>query len=418
VRRGRAGERGATVLPAAASAARAGFQRDCDLDTGRGWRPSAIGAGDLNGDGRLDLVTANAGTHNISLLLNGGGGHFTPKLLGPVGTEPNAIAVGDLKGDGRGGDVAVTNGQSNTMTLFRRDTGSPTGYQPTTLPTGESPVGVAIGDLNGDGLADLAVVNRTSDTLMLFLNNGNDHGFTTTTMPTPGDPIAGSGPVAVAIGDLTGHGPRDIAVADGNNNTVTLFLKNSDTGGYATRQFLPAALRPRWRSGDLGGHGPGSDLVVKNVHDNIVTILLRDPASANGYAAKALETGATNSSGSKNIVIGDVHGLGLPIRSSTRPFPGVTLPDLGAVNQAIDRLRHCLPGLALANRLDQSVIVFTKNMAGNDFTRTTVPIGAGPVGLVIGDLTGSGKLDLATVNEFSNDVTLLTNTTQTIRFGG
>jgi hypothetical protein len=62
--------------------------------------------------------------------------------------------------------------------------------------------------------------------------------------------------------------------------------------------------------------------------------------------------------------------------------------------------------------------VFTKNMAGNDFTRTTVPIGAGPVGLVIGNLTGSGKLDLATVNEFSNDVTLLTNTTQTIRFGG
>lgn len=59
---------------------------------------------------------------------------------------------------------------------------------------------------------------------MLFLNNGNDRGFTTTTLPTAGDPLAGSGPVAVAIGDLSGHGPHDIVVADGNSNTVTLFL--------------------------------------------------------------------------------------------------------------------------------------------------------------------------------------------------
>lgn len=94
------------------------------------------------------------------------------------------------------------------------------------------------------------------------------------------------------------------------------------------------------------------------------------------------------------------------------------MPGLGVANQLIDSLRHCLPGLAIANRLDQSVIVFTKNETGSDFTRTTVSTGAGPVDLTIGDLTGSGKLDLATVNVFSNDVTLLKNTTQKIRLGG
>jgi hypothetical protein len=383
-----------------------------------GGSPEAITTGDLNGDGRLDLATANAGTQNISLLLNNGGGHFTQKLIGPTGTAPNAIAIGDLKGDGRGGDVAVTNGQSNSMTLFRRDPGSSSGYQPTTLLTGLSPTSVAIGDLNSDGRADLAVTNRQSDTLMLFFKNAAGDGYTTTTLPTAGDPLAGSGPVAVAIGDLSGHGPHDIAVADGNDATVTMFLKNTGDSGYTTKTLLVGFKTVSTVAiGDLGGDGPGSDLAVKNVHDNSLTVLLRDPGSANGYTTKTLATGATNSSGTKNIVIGDIHGHCFPVGAPTS-LRGLTLPGLGVVNQVIDSLRHCLPGLAVANRLDQSVIVFTKNETGSDFTRTTVSTGAGPVGLAIGDLTGSGKLDLATVNVFSNDVTLLTNTTQRIRLGG
>lgn len=105
--------------------------------------------------------------------------------------------------------------------------------------------------------------------------------------------------------------------------------------------------------------------------------------------------GTTNSSGSQNIVVGDVHGRCLPIGARSR-LRAVTLPGLRAVSEAIDRLRHCVPGLAVANRLDQSVIVLTKNETDSDFTRTTVSNSAGLVGLVIGDLTGSGEIDLAT----------------------
>jgi FG-GAP-like repeat len=384
-----------------------------------GGSPQAIATGDLNGDGRVDIATANAGTQDVSLLLSDGGGHFTQRLIGPTGTAPNAIAIGDLKGDGRGSDVAVTNSQSNTMTLFRRNAGSPTGYQPTTLPTGPFPHSVAIGDLNIDGRADLAVTLRHGASVMLFLTNANDDAYTTTTLPTPGDPLAGSGPVAAVIGDLSGHGPHDIAVADGNSASVTLFLKNTSDAGYTTKT-LPAGLGTvsTVAIGDLGGRGPGSDLAVKNVHDNSLTIFLRDTTSASGYTTQTLAIGTTNSSGTKNIVIGDIHGRCLPIGAVTSPLPGVILPGLEATRQAIDSLRHCLPGLAVANRLDQSVIVFTKNETGRDFTRTAVFTGAGPVDLAIGDLTGSGKLDLATVNVFSNDVTLLTNTTQRIRLGG
>jgi hypothetical protein len=332
--------------------------------------------------------------------------------------SPNAIAVGDLKGDGHGSDVAVTNGQSNSMSLFLRDASSPTGYQETTLPTGPVPHSVAIGDLNSDGRVDLVVTNREGASLTLYLKNANDDGYTTTTLPTPGDPLAGSGPVAAVIGDLSGHGPHDIAVADGNSRTITLFLKNTTGDGYTTKTLQSTlGTVSTIAIGDLGGHGPGTDLAVKNVHDNSVTIFQRDPTSASGYTAKTLAMGTTNSSGTKNIVIGDIHGRCLPAGAPIG-LPGLTLPGLGVANQLIDSLRHCLPGLAIANRLDQSVIVFTKNETGSDFTRTTVSTGAGPVDLVIGDLTGSGKLDLATVNVFSNDVTLLKNTTQKIRLGG
>jgi hypothetical protein len=194
-------------------------------------------------------------------------------------------------------------------------------------------------------------------------------------------------------------------------------LKNPGSSGYTTKTLAAGRDATSVAIGDLGGVGPGNDLVVKNVHDNALTILLRDPASATGYTPKTLLTGSTNSSGSKNIVIGDIHGGCLPFGSLTSP-PLFMLPALGAVNQVINRLRHCLPGLAVGNRLDQTVIVFTKNETDSDFTRTTVPIGAGPVAIGIGDLTGSGKLDLATANVFSNDVTLLTNTTGRIRLGG
>ncbi|MFC1706712.1 FG-GAP-like repeat-containing protein [Planctomycetota bacterium] len=136
-----------------------------------GTDPSAMAAGDLNGDGRADLAIANAGSNDVTVYLQRAGGGLTqpttPSLA--VGTAPSAIAVADLNGDGRA-DLAVTNSRSNDLTLYLQDVHGSL-YESTTspYPTGQSPAHLATGDLDGDGRTDLVVANRGSDDATVYL---------------------------------------------------------------------------------------------------------------------------------------------------------------------------------------------------------------------------------------------------------
>src|SRR5262249_23352977 len=138
---------------------------------------SSLAIGDLNGDGRLDLVTANIGgdplatptpAGTISVLLGNGGGTFSSATPYPTGSVlPSSAAIGDLTGDGRL-DLAVANYGSptslvpaGTVSVFL-GAGNGTFPAATPYPTGTGLPGaqsVAIGDLNGDGRLDLVVAN-------------------------------------------------------------------------------------------------------------------------------------------------------------------------------------------------------------------------------------------------------------------
>ena len=74
----------------------------------------SLAAGDFNGDGKIDLVVANAGTNNISVLLGNGDGTFQAARTFPVGNRLEFVAVGDFNGDGKL-DVAVASYNTNTV---------------------------------------------------------------------------------------------------------------------------------------------------------------------------------------------------------------------------------------------------------------------------------------------------------------
>ena len=83
-----------------------------------GTNPDAVAAADLNGDGRADVVTANGGSGDVSVLLGDGAGGFAAAKTFASGPHPVGVAVGDMDGDGRL-DLAVVNRDDSTVAVLR-----------------------------------------------------------------------------------------------------------------------------------------------------------------------------------------------------------------------------------------------------------------------------------------------------------
>ena len=112
-----------------------------------------MAAGDLNGDGHTDLVTANV-YGNVSVLLGDGSGGFAPAGTMPPASTPTSVVLGDFTGDGKL-DVATANSSSNTVSvLYGNGDGT---FSPRRIsPQARTRLLIAAGDFNGDGWLDAA----------------------------------------------------------------------------------------------------------------------------------------------------------------------------------------------------------------------------------------------------------------------
>jgi hypothetical protein len=195
-----------------------------------GVSPNDVVSSDVDGDGKADMIVLNGGyPYSISVYRNTSSGStisFAPKVDFNTGEVPVSIATGDIDGDGKT-DLAVANFFSFSISVFRnRSTPGNISFGRTDIPA-HIPDRIVIGDLNNDGKPDMAATNMASGTVSLFKNMGSPGVIA---FAAKVDYPTAKNPTSLCIGDLDGDQWKDIVVSA---DAVSIFKNNGLTGSLS-----------------------------------------------------------------------------------------------------------------------------------------------------------------------------------------
>jgi len=254
------------------------------VDFATGAQPQGIEVRDLDGDGRPDLLVANSGDGSISILRNTGvmgsltTNSFAPKVDIATGSGCDSVAVGDLDGDGKPDVVAINTG-AGTVSLLRNTStpGSITFAAKADITVLSGPVQVAIGDLDGDGKPDLTVTFYLPQTVSVLRNTSTVGSLTTNSFGSRIDFSLGGRGHTPAIADLDGDGKPDLAVVTELNSLLSIFRNVSTPGSFTNSSFANrvdfSTGYNAWgvSIGDLNDDGR-PDIIFANSYDNTISI--------------------------------------------------------------------------------------------------------------------------------------------------
>jgi hypothetical protein len=224
---------------------------------------------DLDSDGKPDLITANPGSNDISVLVGKAEGTFSSQVRYGAGTQPVSVALGDFDGDDNLDLVAGNRGSRDLSVL--RGNGNGTFNQPSRIPLGIPPLSVATGDFNHDGSVDIVVAFYSNIapfySPLVVLGNGDG------TFRTP-YPVGPAGFTSVVVGDFNSDGNQDLAMGHGPPYGGVFVVLGHGDGTFGPAEVWGTGSYPiSVSTGDFNADG-NQDLVSADEWDWTVSALL------------------------------------------------------------------------------------------------------------------------------------------------
>ena len=366
-----------------------------------GLEPVAIAAGDLNGDGNLDLAVVNRVAESVSLFLGNANGTFgNPSTLSAPGS-PRDVGLADLDHDGLLDLLIALHGlpvAGEGWIAVRRGLGNGSFQNAVLYPAGQNPLHFAVADLNSDGNLDLAVADEnetaTPNDLAILLGRGDG------TFPAPLLSRTNGVSTDLKIADLDGDGRLDLVIAGGETRTISVRSGNGDGTFRAARSTVTPGDALAVALAGLDGDG-FLDLLVGG--SNGVDVLLgrsggnfRSP-TAFGVGTRFVVPGDFNRDGSIDAVAtADPSSISLALGHGDGTFAAARVYPVGTVSGGLaagDFTRDGNVDLAVGQKLPTTLSILLGSTAG--ILQQGATFGAiEPSHLLAADFNRDKRLDL------------------------